>query len=84
MAAAVNRYEDGSAFWQRFEADHPEATAMSPEVWQVYNEQNINEFWPSGPSPNKYAVLLDNSARAIRSADPSAKVMLGGCTATTT
>ena len=78
VAAAVNRYKPGSPFWRQFEVDHPGATAMPPHVWQVYNEQNIFEYWPSGPSPNKYAVLLDASAKAIRGADPTAKIMLGG------
>jgi hypothetical protein len=78
VAAAVNRYKPDSAFWHQFEADHPGADALPPHVWQVYNEQNILEYWPGGPSPNKYAVLLDASAKAIRGADPTAKIMLGG------
>ena len=78
VAAAVNRYKAGSPFWQQFKEDHPNATPLPPSVWQVYNEQNIPEFWPGGPSPNKYAVLLHASALAIRGSDPSAKIMLGG------
>jgi hypothetical protein len=78
VSAAVNRYKAGSAYWQWFQSKHPGATPLPPKVWQVYNEQNIPEFWPGGPSPNKYAVLLDYSATAIRGADPTAKIMLGG------
>jgi Glycosyl hydrolase catalytic core len=77
-AAAVNRYEPGGTFWTKFTADHPSVPALPPDIWQVYNEENAHEFWPSGPSGNKYAQLLHYSAEAIRGADPSAQIMLGG------
>jgi polysaccharide biosynthesis protein PslG len=77
-AAAVNRYKPGSAFWKQFAASHPGVAPTPPHVWQLYNEQNNYLYWPSGPSAARYARLLDVSAQAIRGADPSARIMLGG------
>ena len=78
VSAAVSRYEPGSAFWTEFEGSTPGSIRVPPKIWQIYNEQNICEFWPGGPYPNKYDVLLHRSAVAIRTADPTAKIMLGG------
>lgn len=78
VAAAVSRYRPGSPFWRQFAASHPGAAPLPPHVWQLYNEQNIWLYWPSGPSVPQFAKLLDVSADAIRRADPSAKIMLGG------
>ena len=74
VAAAVARYEPGGKFW----TDNPALEPHPPEVWQVYNEQNIPAFWPNGPSPNKFAGFLHGTANAIRAIDPNAKIMLGG------
>ena len=46
VAAAVARYKPGGKFW----TDNPGVEPHPPEVWQVYNEQNIPAFWPNGPS----------------------------------
>ena len=76
--AAVSRYEPGSPFWQQFAADHPGVAPQPPNVWQLYNEQNTLLYWPPHPSPTAFAKFLHVSAEAIRGADPSAKIMLGG------
>lgn len=46
--------------------------------WELWNEQDIKEWW-SG-SFQEYARLLEVGARAVRDADPTAKVLLGGLT----
>jgi hypothetical protein len=47
-------------------------------VWQVWNEQNVPQFYRPAPSVGGYAHLLSISSRAIRTADPEATVLLGG------
>jgi len=78
VAAAVSRYRPGSPFWQQFAAAHPGVPVLPPPVWQIYNEQNTWGYWPGGPSAVQFAKLLHISAGAIRGADPTAKIMLGG------
>jgi GH35 family endo-1,4-beta-xylanase len=84
LEAAVRRYGPGGEFW----AEHDPATAeinyaapipspMPIRNWQVWNEANF--FYFAYPvSPSRYARLLRLSHAAIRSADPSAKVILSG------
>ncbi len=72
VTAAVERYGNGGDFWRA------SPLAAPPPIWQVWNEQNAPAFWRPRPSPVDYARLLDVSADAIRVADPTAQVMLGG------
>ena len=48
------------------------------DAWEVWNEPNISRFWPTGPSPAAYTALLKAAYPAIKSGDPSAKVVFGG------
>lgn len=49
------------------------------DVYQIWDEPNLAANWGSGPvSPSAYADLLARAARAIRAADPGAKIMLAG------
>lgn len=74
VEAAVRRYGPGGGFW----AEHPELTAKPVRVWQVWNEQNADFFWRPAPSPVVYAEFLRLTSTAIRRADPTADVSLGG------
>ena len=49
-------------------------------TWEVWNEPNLAQFWPS-PDPARYATLLTATSAAIRKADPGATVLLGGLAA---
>lgn len=53
-------------------------------TWEVWNEPNLVGFWEPAPAPDAYAVLLAATAGALRAADPSARVILGGLAATAT
>ncbi len=53
---------------------------LGVRTWEVWNEPNLNFFWPS-PNPRRYAYLLKATFRAIRSVDPRATVLLGGLAA---
>lgn len=84
VEAAVERYGPGGTFW----AEHEPAVAdinyvpaiprpVPVRTWQVWNEANF--FYFAYPvSPTRYARLLKLTYGAIKSADPSAKVLLSG------
>lgn len=84
VKAAVARYGPGGSFWD----EHAPAAAAANKVrpiqrplpirnWQVWNEANF--FYFAYPvSPSRYARLLKLTHPAIKSVDPSAKVVLSG------
>ena len=78
VRAAVERYGPRGAFW----AEHGPGTAdpvpRKPiRTWQVWNEANF--FYFAFPvSPARYAKLLKQTHRAIKRADPRARVLLSG------
>jgi arabinogalactan endo-1,4-beta-galactosidase len=49
-------------------------------TWEVWNEPNLAQFWPK-PDPVRYATLLKATSKAVKAADPGAKVLLGGLAA---
>lgn len=82
VSAAVRRYGPDGEFW----TEHPPGVEVDgvtiPEplpirTWQIWNE--VNFFYFAFPvSPARYARLLKPSANAIRSVDPTAKILLSG------
>ena len=73
--AAVERYGRGGSFWE----SHPDLPYTPIEGWQVWNEPNLAAFWTGGqPDPREYAQLLVLISRAVKLADPRAKVVLAG------
>jgi hypothetical protein len=48
------------------------------EAYEVWNEENIDRFWSTGPSAAQYTQLLKASYNAIKAADAGAKVVFGG------
>jgi hypothetical protein len=70
----VARYGSNGTFW----LDHPELPKNPIGAYQIWNEQNSREFFAPKQSPSGYAALLDAAAGPIRTADPSADVVLGG------
>ncbi len=49
-------------------------------AWEIWNEEDDSMWWASGPNPAAYTALLKSAYPAIKAADPSAKVVLGGLT----
>ena len=47
-------------------------------AWEVWNEENIVEFWGSGPDPALYTALLKAACEEIRAADPGVTIVMGG------
>ncbi|TXS42880.1 cellulase family glycosylhydrolase, partial [Streptomyces sp. t39] len=56
--------------------------ARGVHVWEIWNEPNLARFWRPAPDPAAYTVLLREAGQALRTADPSARVVLGGLGAT--
>src|SRR5436190_268328 len=48
------------------------------DAWEVWNEENLPRFWPTGVSASQYAQMLVAAAPVIRSNDPGVPVVFGG------
>jgi hypothetical protein len=72
--AAVFRYGPGGSFWEA----NPDLPERPIRAWQVWNEPNLARFHEPHADASAYAELLRPTATAIRIADPSAEVLLGG------
>jgi hypothetical protein len=70
---AVFRYGPGGSFW----AENPLLPEHPIRTWQIWNEQNF-KYFAARPSPAQYGQLVVNSYRDLRSADPGARLVLGG------
>ena len=51
---------------------------MGVHTWEIWNEENNSGFWKPAPNIAQYAALLQKAYAAIKGADPSATVLLGG------
>jgi polysaccharide biosynthesis protein PslG len=65
---------------ERYDGDGVDDAADSPRMdyWEVWNEENLAQFWPPAPDIQEYVNLLSATYTAIHQADPTAKVVLGG------
>jgi hypothetical protein len=72
---------------QKFAAFAQEAaTRYAPNgvhTWEIWNEPNLG-FWKPTPSPAAFTKLLTVTAGAIRTADPAAKIVMGGLASAST
>ena len=73
-ARLVRRYGPDGEFW----ADHPDVPKHPIRAWQVWNEPNLPVYWPDGPDPQQYVELLTAVGKAIKRADPGARVVSAG------
>jgi polysaccharide biosynthesis protein PslG len=73
VAAAVARYGPNGTFW----AENPALPKQPVGTWQIWNEENF-KYFVTRPNPAEYGKLVKISSAAIKGADPSAKVILGG------
>lgn len=56
-----------------------ECTTPRPiQTWQIWNEQNSPKYFAPSASIETYAAMVREVGGAIKSADPSAEVVLGG------
>lgn len=77
LGRLVERYGPQGTFWDA----NPTLPRQPISSWQIWNEQNAPNFYAPRPSPSGYTRLLRLSARAIRSRDPEARIVLGGLAA---
>ena len=91
-SADPGRYTDGSGahwnqYWRpRLNSDYATFVGwvarhyapLGVHAYEVWNEPNYARFWPSGPNAADYAGLLKAAYPAIKAADPTATVVLGG------
>jgi hypothetical protein len=70
---AAARYGRGGSFW----AQHPELPARPIGTWQIWNEENF-KYFVVRPSPAEYGKLVNISSTALKSVDPTARLVLGG------
>jgi len=77
VRAAAQRYGHGGFFWRGY-SDAYGAKPQPIDEWQVWNEQNAEQFWYPHPNARRYATLLKATAKALRQGDRSARVVLGG------
>ena len=82
-AGLVKRYGPGGSFW----TEHPELPALPIHDWQVWNEpagadkdDRGSVFWvdPGQAFTTRYIALLRATRKAIKAADPTARVVLAG------
>ncbi|HTB48984.1 MAG TPA: cellulase family glycosylhydrolase [Verrucomicrobiae bacterium] len=69
------------AQFAHFAADAAGHYKQSIQDWEIWNEENISQFWSPAPSAKQYASVLKQSYKSIKAANPAAKVILGGMAA---
>lgn len=75
LQALVTRYGPAGTFW----AERPELPRRPQRHWQVWNEPNLDRYWSSPrPFARDFVKLQRASYRAIKRADPGARVILAG------
>ncbi|MDI6873946.1 MAG: beta-galactosidase, partial [Actinomycetota bacterium] len=47
-------------------------------AWEIWNEENIPQFWMPAPDVDRYLELLAAASQEIRAVDPGARVVMGG------
>jgi hypothetical protein len=79
LEAAVTRYGPGGSYWSGpYQQQYPGAKSVPITSWQVWTEPNGKAYFLPTPSVQRYATLLRISHDAIKHADSSARVVLGG------
>jgi hypothetical protein len=72
VKALVQRYGPRGTFWQS------QLRTVPIRQWQIWNEPNLQSFWPMKYFPGRYVALLKATHDAIKKADRGAQVVLGG------
>ena len=71
----VARYGPRGSFWRG-----RSGPSIPIRHWQIWNEPNLEVFWPAQPFAQSYVALLAAAHAAIKRADPGAQVVLAGLT----
>jgi hypothetical protein len=75
VRALVRRYGPSGSFWRT----NPGVPARPVRAWQIWNEPHLEwQFMPHEGWAPRYGALLRTGYRAVKAADPGARVVLGG------
>lgn len=66
------------AAWSAFVTQVMEHVVGEVDYLEVWNEPNIEKWWPTGPDPVEFARLLDVTYRAVKDVTPETQVVSGG------
>jgi hypothetical protein len=75
LTALIGRYGPQGSYWSA----NPGVPRTPIRAWQIWNEENLSRYWRQ-PFVSGYVALLRAAHRAIKRADPGAKVVLGALT----
>lgn len=78
QSSPVSFYQPDAAKYAAFVKALVTRYRGSVHYWEVWNEPDNSLFWKPAPDPKAYADLLKVAYRAIKEADPTAKVLTGG------
>ena len=75
LRALVRRYGPNGGFWKK----NPGVPKRPIRAWQIWNEAHLDwQFKPHKRWERRYGALLRTSYRAVKAADPGARVVLSG------
>ncbi len=74
VAELAARYGRNGVFWKQ----HPTLPYLPMVDWEVWNEPNLSGFWGARPNPRRYVRFLRLTGAGVGSADPQARIGIGG------
>jgi hypothetical protein len=74
VAALIGRYGPHGSLW----SEQPGLPRVPIRAWQIWNEPSLPQYWSKQPFARAYVALLRTTRKAVRAADPSAKVVTAG------
>jgi hypothetical protein len=74
LRALIGRYGPNGSFWD----EHPGVPERSLRDWQLWNEPDNLRYWSDQPHARDYVRLARAARRAIKDADPGARVVSAG------
>ncbi|NTW01381.1 MAG: glycoside hydrolase family 5 protein, partial [Oscillochloris sp.] len=65
---------------ERYDGDGKDDASGSPRItaWEIWNEPDLDGTWLPHADPGAYAQMLSLANKAIKAADPTARVLNGG------
>jgi polysaccharide biosynthesis protein PslG len=70
----AGRYGPSGSFWRA----NPLIPKLAIRMWQIWNEPNLDLYWPTQPFATSYMALVRAARTAIKRADAGAKIVLAG------
>jgi hypothetical protein len=74
LRALIERYGPNGSFWD----EHPDIPKVPLRDWQLWNEPDHLRYWSDQPYARDYVRLARAARRAIKDADPGARVVMAG------